>query len=138
MDQYLLWLNQYKPFLSVIAGLSLLLLVLSLLATPWIVARLPSDYLQTNKLNRPTGIFGSILFALKALIGFILIAFGLLLFITPGPGLVVLLVGLSMAEFPGKHRLMTKMAGQPRILKSLNWMREKRGKEPFGAPGTTL
>ena len=138
MDHYLLWLNQFKPFISIIAGVSLVLLILSLLATPWLIARLPKDYLLTKELEKPKGLFNSALFGIKAFIGFILIAFGLLLFITPGPGLVVFLVGLSMAEFPGKRRLMKKFACQPNILKSLNWMRTQRGKQPFDTPSTTL
>lgn len=58
--------------------------------------------------------------------------------LTPGPGLVVLLMGISLAEFPGKQRLLLNIATRPSVLRSLNWMRTRHGKPPFDYPETTL
>ena len=41
-------------------------------------------------------------------------ALGLIMLVTPGPGLIGLLLGLSLCEFPGKHALMRAFAAPPR------------------------
>ncbi len=139
MDELLNWWNQYSFFFSALAGLSLLLFVLSIAATPWFIASLPSDYLQPKTDNpKRSGAFGALLRTLKNVFGFLLVVLGLILMITPGPGLIVLLVGISVAEFPGKQQLLVKIAVQPNVFRSLNWMRFKHGKQPFENPATTL
>lgn len=139
MDQILNWLDQYKLVFSSLAVLGLILLITSLVATPWLISRLPSDYLQrAGKRGRPTGIFRTIVYFIRATLGLILIILGFILMLTPGPGLVVLIVGISLAEFPGKDKLLVMIATQPNVLKSLNWMRTRRGKQPFEHPSTTL
>ena len=139
MDQVLSWLDQYKLLFSSFAVLGVLLLVTSLVATPWLVARLPKDYLiKAGLRQKPRGVIHTVLYYARAILGLILVVFGLVLMLTPGPGLVVLIVGISLAEFPGKQRLLVSIATQPSVLKSLNWMRTRRGKQPFEYPSTTL
>jgi multidrug efflux pump subunit AcrB len=139
MDQLLSWLSEYTLFFSTAAGASILLMIVSLAATPWLVASLPSDYLQPKALDsRPTGLFRALILTFRNIVGLILVILGLILLVTPGPGIVVLLVGISMAEFPGKQRLFISIAIQPKVFTSLNWMRTRRGKTPFEYPDTTL
>jgi hypothetical protein len=139
MDQLLSWLNEYTLFFSLVAGVSILLLVLSLAATPWFVGTLPTDYLLPKALgtNRK-GLSGVLVLTLRNIAGLLLVILGFILMLTPGPGLVVLLVGISLTEFPGKHRVLIGIAIQPNVFKSLNWMRTRRGKPPFEHPDTTL
>ncbi|MFK8078640.1 MAG: PGPGW domain-containing protein [Granulosicoccus sp.] len=139
MDQILSWLVQYKHLFSSFALLGVLLLVTSLVATPWLVARLPKDYLiKAGLRQKPHGLVRTVIYCVRALIGLILVVLGFVLMLTPGPGLVVLIVGISLAEFPGKQRLLVSIATQPHVLKSLNWMRTQRGRPPFDHPSTTL
>ena len=139
MDQFLSWLNQYTLVFSSLAALGVLLLVTSLVATPWLVARLPSDYLiKSGGRKKPRGFLRSAIYFARAAVGLVLVMLGFVLMLTPGPGLVVLIVGISLAEFPGKERLLVTIATQPNVLKSLNWMRTRRGKQPFEYPSTTL
>lgn len=117
----------------------MLLLVLTVLATPWIVAQLPDNYLQSRQSKtRSVGFFRILLTTAKACVGMILIVLGLIMMITPGPGIVTLLLGISVAEFPGKQRLLIKLVTRPNVLRSLNWMRKRHGKPPFEHPLSTL
>ncbi|MFT4725682.1 MAG: hypothetical protein ACI9UN_000177 [Granulosicoccus sp.] len=139
MDQLLSWLSEYTFFFSAAAGASILLLVVSVAATPWFVASLPNDYLQHKVLgSRPRGLFGILIMTFRNIVGLILVALGLILMVTPGPGLVVLLIGISLAEFSGKQHLLISIAIKPNVFKTLNWMRTRRGKPPFDYPNTRL
>jgi hypothetical protein len=63
---------------------------------------------------------------LTALVGIVLTLPGV-----PGPGLVVVLLGVAMIDFPGKRRLERKLIGQPRVARTLNSLRARFGKPPL-------
>ena len=50
---------------------------------------------------------------------------------TPGQGILSILAGLLLMNFPGKFRLERWLVQRPGVLKSLNWLRARRGKAPF-------
>lgn len=137
MDQLLSWMSEYTLFFSAVAGITIVLMIMSLAATPLFVASLPIDYLLPKAPNsKPTGLLGAVVQTFRNIVGLICVILGIILMFTPGPGLVVLLVGISLAEFPGKHRLLISIAIQPNVFKSLNWMRTRGGKPPFEYPDT--
>lgn len=139
MTHLFTWLSEYRLLFSLIAGISIVLLTLTVMATPWLVARLPTDYLLTRHTRQPSGNpVKWLVDVLRSIIGTLLMLLGLVLMITPGPGLLVLLMGLSITRFPGKQRLLVYLATQPSVFRSLNWMRQKHDKPPFDAPPTTL
>jgi hypothetical protein len=50
---------------------------------------------------------------------------------TPGRGFLTLPAGLLLMNFPGKCRLERWLVQRPGMLRSLNWLRTRRGKPPF-------
>ncbi len=123
------WLSQHAALLGVLAGISVILLLGSVVATPWVVSRLPEDYLlQRQRPAVARSALNTIAQALRTLIGVLLILLGLTMLIIPGPGLVTLLVGISIARFPGKHRLLRYVASREAVYGSLNWMRQRHQK----------
>jgi len=54
--------------------------------------------------------------------------------VTPGQGLLTLLVGLLLMNFPGKYQLERWLVGRPGVLGALNWLRRRGGHEPFEPP----
>jgi hypothetical protein len=50
---------------------------------------------------------------------------------TPGQGILTILAGLLLMNFPGKYRLERWLVQRPGVLSSLNWLRTRRGKAPF-------
>ena len=119
-----------------LAGLgTLLALALTVFVAPWLVARLPADHFA-----RPAGPPApasparlALLFARNAA-GLAAVLLGLLMLVMPGPGVVMLVVGLSLAEFPGKRALVARLAGHPDVFSGLNWLRRRRGRPPFVHP----
>jgi len=59
---------------------------------------------------------------------------GLLMLVTPGQGVMTLLVGLLLMNFPGKYRMERWLVMRPGVLRALNWLRRRRGQRPFAAP----
>jgi hypothetical protein len=67
---------------------------------------------------------------LKNILGIILILLGLVLSLpgVPGQGLLTVLIGLMLLDFPGKRRLERRLISQPRIVSSVNALRARFGK----------
>jgi hypothetical protein len=51
--------------------------------------------------------------------------------VLPGPGVIVLLVGLVMADFPGKKKAVRWIVSRGSVLKRANRLREKYGRPPL-------
>jgi len=126
MEHYLWW----------ITGASLLSAIATLLAMPWVVTRLPEDYFDhpgRESWRQTSGepLAALLLGLLKNTVGSVLLALGVLMLFTPGQGLLTILAGLLLMNFPGKYRLERWLVQRPGVLRSLNWLRTRRGKPPF-------
>jgi hypothetical protein len=69
-------------------------------------------------------------------LGVLLVLLGIAMLLLPGQGLITLLVGVLLVDFPGKQRLVQRLLGRPKALKVVNKMREKHGKPPLAPPAT--
>ncbi|MDG2048311.1 MAG: PGPGW domain-containing protein [Halioglobus sp.] len=130
--------NWQQPLLWA-SGLSLLALIVTMFGVPWVVARLPTDYFVRAERVVWRGSFDSPLLSsiaamLKNLLGLLLVALGLIMLVTPGQGIVTLLIGLLLMNFPGKYNLERWLVLRPGVLRGLNWLRHRQGKLPFDQP----
>lgn len=121
------------------SAISLVALVGTLLALPWAVTRLPADYFVRERRRSwrdatPYASINIILIVLKNSLGLLLALLGVVMLFTPGQGLLTLLAGLALMNFPGKFRLERKIALSTGVLRGINWMRERRGHPPMEAP----
>jgi hypothetical protein len=112
---------------------SILLFVLSIIGVPWVVARLPPDYLTTTRR------FGhgwhphwrvTILIA-KNLLGFVLLVAGIAMLVLPGQGVLSIVVALVLLDFPGKRRLERRVVSYPPLFRALNALRRRAGRPPL-------
>lgn len=51
--------------------------------------------------------------------------------VTPGQGIVTIVLGLFLMEFPGKRKLEVKLIHNDVTFKTLNWLRDKANKPPL-------
>jgi Putative transmembrane protein (PGPGW) len=115
--------------------LSLVFFVGSLIAIPYILVRLPADYFDI-RVPRPwmedhhpiLRLMGHIV---KNAVGAIFLFAGFLMLFLPGQGVLTMLIGVSMLDFPGKRKVEAKLIGQPTVLNVVNSMRKKFGKPPL-------
>ena len=81
-----------------------------------------------------TGADGLLLMGIKNLLGALLVLLGIIMLFTPGQGLLTLLVGLLLMNFPGKYRLERTLVARPGVFRALNWLRGRRGAGPMEMP----
>ena len=133
------WLEQALPELILWGTiLSLATLLAVIVIVPLVVQRLPADYFsdpRRHSLREQGGGVGQWLFtAMKNLLGAFLVTLGLLMLVTPGQGLVTLLAGLLLMNFPGKYRLERAVVSYEGVMRALNWFRRRQGRPPFEPP----
>ncbi len=119
--------------------LSLLILVLTLVLLPVIVARLPVDYFSRIRGDKSAPAtrrtIGSLfLLCCRNLLGALLVILGLLMLVTPGQGLLTLFVGLMLMNYPGKRALERWLARRNGAMEGLNWLRRKSGQPLLQPP----
>ena len=115
------------------AGLiSLGLFLITLAALPPVVAYLPADYFTRRSRSRvEIGAASWVWLVAKNLLGWVMIAAGISMLVLPGQGLLTILVGVMLVNFPGKRRAERWLVGRPRVLAALNWMRRKANRPPL-------
>ena len=137
MDGLLSTVEQYisTDTLVTLTVLSVVFFVGSLIAIPFILVRLPTDFFDTRVPRRWMEDHHPVLRLLghlvKNVIGAIFLFAGFLMLFLPGQGVLTMLIGITMLDFPGKRKLEAKMIGQPAVLNAINGMREKFGKPPL-------
>ncbi len=133
LDGIMALLSQFEDVLTMIGIISGVVFIISLLLISYLLGLIPLNYFLKNpekklKINKP---FDLIKLILKTLIGFILLIAGIIMLVTPGQGLISILLGLFLMEFPGKRQLELKLINHNPTFKTLNWLRSKANKPPF-------
>ncbi len=122
--------------LTALAIFSVVTFIGSLIVIPMIIARLPEDYFLAEKHqvfsteNRNT----LLIQIAKNILGLLFILAGIAMLVLPGQGILTILIGLGVSNFPGKYWLERKLVSHPKVFKSLNWIRKKAGVKPLLYP----
>jgi hypothetical protein len=107
---------------------------ISLAIVSFILVRIPADYF---KKDRPRDLWSDRhpavrflgLFA-KNVLGVLLVALGIVMSIpgVPGQGILTILLGIMLLDFPGRSDLEHKLVSRPQVLKAINKLRHRFGK----------
>jgi hypothetical protein len=139
VDFALHWMDAHPNVLWAAGASSLLIFLATLIGLPFIIIKLPENYLVSpkdhslRKYVRGTALDLPYRIA-KNLLGWMLILTGLAMLVLPGQGLLAIVVGLSLIKFPGKQKTIRTIVHQENVLKSANWIRAKAGKAPLERP----
>jgi hypothetical protein len=137
MDGLLSTVQQYVSTETLIwlTALSIVFFIGTLIAIPFILVRLSADYFDVRVPRRWMEDHHPVLrvvgHMVKNAVGAIFLFAGFLMLFLPGQGILTMLIGLSMMDFPGKRKIEAKLIGQPTVLSMINGMRKKRGKPPL-------
>lgn len=126
--------TDYSEILFWLAGVSVAAFFISLLILPLVIIRLPVDYFTRTATRSRGSIRHMPLKVLKNLIGGLFILTGFILLFLPGQGILTIILGISLTDFPGKRRLQARIIRTPRVSRSLNWLRHRAGRAPFTLP----
>jgi hypothetical protein len=122
-----------------LGGLSAGLALVSALAIPPLLAKLPADYFRMDPprlVERVKAAAPLMKLALlgKNLLGAIFLVLGLAMLFMPGQGVLTALVGLAMLDLPGKRRLERRLVSQAVIRQSINKLRARWDQPPLVLP----
>jgi len=130
------WINAHQTMLWWLGLFSVITFVCTLILTPIIVTRIPADYFdhrrrypprrkEQNQAIRLILLFG------KNLLALILIAGGIAMLFLPGQGLLTILIGVMLLDFPGKYVIERRIVQQPKVMQTINWLRAKGDRPPL-------
>lgn len=125
------WLRSHQTLLEWLGILSISSLVAAVLLGPLLAARIPEDYFVAER--RPP-VAHPVLRVLKTLLGAALVVAGIAMLVLPGQGILTILLGVMLMEFPGKYRLERALVRRRLVLRVLNAMRRRAGAPPLRAP----
>lgn len=128
------WIAGHELLLAGLSAISVLTFFGSLIAVPWLVLQIPTDYFVhphhlVDRWRTRHPLVRITLLTLKNLCGVVLVLAGIAMLLLPGQGILTILIGLIFLDFPGKFALERRLVRQRPVLQAINWMRTK-GKQP--------
>jgi hypothetical protein len=121
---------------SVLVGVLLFVVsfTISLAIVSFIMVRIPSDYFHKDRPRdlwsdrHPAVRFLGVM--AKNVLGAVLVVLGILMSIpgVPGQGILTILLGIMLLDFPGKRTLEYKLVSRPQVLTTINKLRHRFGK----------
>jgi hypothetical protein len=139
VDGLLAWVSANGTTIGLVGLVSALSLVATVLLMPLLVVRIPPDYFRHRErrydyaLDRHPVVHHTLV-VLKNLLGITLMLAGVAMLVLPGQGLLTLLIGLLLTDFPGKYSVEKRLVAQPGVLRAVNWLRARAGHPPVEPP----
>nr|ALS89316.1 putative transmembrane protein (PGPGW) [uncultured bacterium] len=107
---------------------------ISLAIVSFIMVKIPADYFRKD--HSPEFLLGRhpairlIAVVGKNILGVLLVALGIVMSIpgVPGQGILTILLGVMLLDFPGKRNLEHKLVSRPQVFKTINKLRHRFGK----------
>ena len=104
--------------------------------TVWFVVKLPADYFVQQREPRADNRWSVshwAQFLLRNLLAVALVVLGIILSLpgVPGQGVLTILLGIMLSDFPGKVRLERKIVSYPKVREAINRLRARFGKPPL-------
>ena len=125
------FLSHHQSTIVLLASASLVAFVVSIVLLPLVLIRLPADFfVRPPRISRAHPVIGLFLKVLKHALGLLLLALGFIMLFIPGQGILTMLMGVGLLDFPRKRELQVKIATSPRVRQSLDWLRHKT-KQPL-------
>lgn len=103
----------------------------------WILVKIPADHFSKSRKTRfwsgPRPWLHAAKVIGKNIAGVLLVALGVVLSLpgVPGQGLLTVLLGIMLLDFPGRDRLEQKLLSKPSIVNTINKLRKRFEKPPL-------
>jgi len=117
-------------------ALSVFAFFASLAAVSAIIVFLPADYFRRDQrppsaLERRHPVVRAALHVAKQALGLVLVSIGVLMLLTPGQGVLTILIGVTLLDFPGKYALERRLVSRPAVRRAIDWVRLRAGRAPL-------
>ena len=116
---------------------SVITFVASIAVTVFVLIKLPDTYFKASHgrefwvERHPVLRWGGLV--VKNLLGALLVLFGVLMSLpgVPGQGVLTILLGVMLLDFPGKRNLELRLVSRPKVLRTINRIRQRFDKPPL-------
>ena len=128
--------TEYRGIILILGGSSIFLFIITPLIIPLVIRNMKPDYfLRVSEagVERSSArtFFYYLWHIVKNVLGLIFLMTGFILLFVPGQGILTMIAGMILLDFPGKHRMINRLARGDRIRRGLNWIRRKTGRREF-------
>lgn len=129
-------LEQYETLFWWLFAGSIITFVATLVIVPILIVRLPYDYFSHHRRHSLSRSKQHVLIRvplviLKNTLGAILLMMGIIMLVTPGQGILTLLIGLMLLNYPGKYQLERWIVSRPAVFSAINWLRGRANRPPL-------
>jgi len=141
LDDLFEWFGGHEKLVGFGIALSVLTFFGSIAIVSALIVRMPADYFDHRKpppdswrgRHPAIRVLGIIL---KNLVGVVVVAVGIVLILpgVPGQGVLTILIGLTLLNFPGKRTLEVRFVRLRPVLTAINWIRAKNHRPPLDLP----
>jgi len=113
-----------------------IMFVATLAIVPMILIRLPRDYFNRSHRDRKIDVTGHpavrlVFVIVKNLFGAIFVLLGIAMLVLPGQGVLTIVVGLMLLDFPGKYEVELWALRRQSVRRAINWIRAKAHRPPL-------
>jgi hypothetical protein len=139
IDPLLDWAKSHDALLWWLFAGSLAIFVITPIIVVRLVTKLPTDYFTANR-RRALGswnkypILRMVILVAKNALGIVLLVAGLVMLVAPGQGLLTIVVGTLLVDFPGKFCLQRWLVTRRQVWRSINWLRRRAGRPELKRP----
>lgn len=110
------------------------------IAVAWVlIVRMPTDFLTRD--HQVPSAFATqhplvrlTWRVVRNLIGLVFVTTGVVMLLTPVPGILFIFVGATMVDFPRKEQVIHRLLGRRGVIKFINQIRRKAGKPEIQPP----
>ncbi len=132
------WIDEHSELIEWLGGLSAATFIISLLAVPYIISRLPEDYFLRehphDQFKDRHPVLRWTFLIVKNVLGAVLLLGGFAMLVLPGQGVLTMVVGLMLLNFPRKREVECWILHRASVEKLVNWIRRKGGHQPLKFP----
>lgn len=130
------FIQNHEALILWLPAASIIGLIISIVLIPWVIIRLPSDYFiykkrKTKKLFSHHPLCRVIFLIFKNILGIILLISGVIMLFIPGQGILTIIIGIILTDFPYKYKIERWIISRPHILNTVNKLRIKAKQAPF-------
>jgi hypothetical protein len=136
-DAFFGWFEAHETLMGWLGLFSIVMFIGTLVVIPLIIVVLPRDFLtrKDEKIGRQVlNIWYVPYWMAKNVLGATFVLAGVAMLVLPGQGLLSILIGLGLLTFPGKRRLIRRILGFRKVVRIINSLRARFGKEPIRVP----
>ncbi len=131
------WFQDHQTVIYWVGASSLVTMLLFPIIITLVIVRIPEDYFATPRrphrriATRRLTTLRVLMLILKNTLGGIFLIAGIAMLVLPGQGILTILLGLSLMNFPGKFRLERWLVTRGATLRLINRLRRRYNRPPL-------